>query len=202
MVPTLAVLKTPEELTSYEFPVRCCAKGTAASGQWKIITDGKVNKAELREWFNTTHYDKTREANYRFLQPKIIVEPLVFDGNKFEDIRLFVYKGRVGMIMCDFDTTGDGTSRRIFDRDWKDLQCTTQLFPMSQKSPAKPKNLTEMVLAAESLGSYFDFFRVDLFVRGNEFLVGEITHCHGSADAVFVPQGAEEIVSRILFQSA
>ncbi len=197
VVPTIAVLRTGAEIDGFSFPERCFIKGTAASGE-AIRVDGSFSDRErIKAWLGHRYYRNKRERNYRTLTPKVIVEPFVFDNPDAVDIKFFVYEGKARIIECDFDRYTRHT-RRLHDRNWTDLACSVGK-PLSEKTLEKPPCLEEMIEAAERIGAYFSFVRVDMFTDGKDFLVGEITHCHGCADQPFLPPEAERRVSGILF---
>jgi hypothetical protein len=199
-VPTLAVLDSPAAVDAFTFPPRCAIKPTHASGQIIIRTDGEqISNKEIKRWFEIDYYKSSREANYKFLTPRVIVEPLIFESSNIEDVKFFCVNGTVRLIQTDFDRRSRHT-RRLYDRDWNDLDCSLG-YPLSPKTRPRPANLDELIDAAERLAALFDFVRVDMYTDDETFFVGEITHCHGNAEEVFFPPEAEVAVSRLLFQT-
>ena len=90
-VPTISIIRNIKEIDSYEFPKNCCIKPTHASG--RVIfkkNNSKIYKVEIKKWFSLNYYDLGREANYKFLKPKIIVEPLIFKKTNISDYKFFV----------------------------------------------------------------------------------------------------------------
>lgn len=197
LVPTLAVLRSDEEIDAYSFPQACFVKGTAHSGAVLCTEDGQIDRKRLKRWLRSTHHKVTRERNYLGLTPKIIVEPFVFGSRFADDVKFYVYKGRVGVVHVDFDRHRQHT-RRVYSRQWQELKISFGKPEATGPYP-RPACLDEMVAAAEKLGAHFDFVRVDMYVSGNEFRIGELTHCPGSADRIFYPEGAEEMVSELVF---
>lgn len=76
-VPTIAVLRTEKAIDAFRFADDCYVKGTASSGDCILVKDGKIGTTTLKTWRKRTHYHSTREANYKPLTQKIIVEPNV-----------------------------------------------------------------------------------------------------------------------------
>ena len=197
-VPTLAVLHSAAEVHAYDFPSSCCIKSTHASGHVIIRRNGEpIDRTQILSWFTMNFYRKKREANYKFLRPKIIVEPLIFDGNPI-DFKFFCVHGEPRMVQIDTDRHTDHR-RLLLDLDW-----TPQPYGLRiQKRPSapvpRPENLSEMIELARALSKPFSFVRIDLYSNGNKVIVGEITHCHGGANEKFIPPSAEWIASEMLF---
>ena len=136
--------------------------------------------------------------NYRFLTPKVIVEPLLFGDSDIRDYRFFCYKGKVKLIMVDREPKH---SLQIKQRTFFDLKWNEQTFKLAYKAETvpKPSNLEQMISIAEKLSSDFDFIRIDIFTNGTKCFVGEITNIHANASQKFIPTSDEKIVSKIIF---
>ncbi|HTM96435.1 MAG TPA: ATP-grasp fold amidoligase family protein, partial [Croceibacterium sp.] len=131
------------------------------------------------------------------LTPKVIVEPLLFQGGDVLDYRFFCVNGTAKLIVVDVDWTGD-KRRLIFDSEWA-AQPYTISHPPSTATLPKPSNFDEMRRIAEALASRFNFIRIDLYSDGKTCQVGEITNCHGGVTATFIPPEAEREASKLLF---
>ena len=46
----------------------------------------------IKRWFSSNYYNRSREANYKLLKPKIIVEELLFNDENIKDYKFFVTK--------------------------------------------------------------------------------------------------------------
>jgi hypothetical protein len=197
-VPTIAVLHSPEEVTQFDFPTECCIKPTHASGMTIIRHRGEpVDREQIKSWFRLDYYARTREANYRRLAPKVIVEPLIFDSSNLTDYKLFCVNGAVKTIQVDLDRHTNHT-RLLLDGNWN-AQPYGLLYPLADHVPKRPTNLGAMIEVAEKLAKPFSFVRVDLYSDGSACFVGEITNCPESAGGRFIPPSAEREASRHLF---
>ena len=197
-VPTIKVLHTIDEVKDYQFPSDCCIKPTHLSGT--VILRRQNNPVDyevIHRWFNSSHYHVNREANYKNLRPKVIVEPLIFDSDNLSDYKVFCYKGKPRLIQVDVDRYIEHT-RKFYDPDWNEMPFSL-LYPLSDRHLEKPKNFDKMLAAASTLSSHFNFVRVDLYSNGEECLVGEITNCHGNAWESFIPKSGELIASNVIF---
>lgn len=200
-VPTLAVLHSPAEVLAYDFPPDCCIKSTHASGHVIMRRNGEpVDTNTVLSWFKMNYYRKKREANYKQLRPKIIVEPLIFDGSPI-DYKFFCVRGEPRMVQIDTDRHTDHR-RMLLDLDWTTQPYGLRIAKRPSAPVPRPENLAEMIELAGALSKPFSFVRVDLYSNGKKVIVGEITHCHGGANEKFIPPAAEWIASEIMFGEA
>jgi hypothetical protein len=198
-VPTLAVLRSPGEVDRYDFPPDCCIKPTQASGRVILRRNNEpVDRDCIKGWFALNYYRLHREANYKTLQPKVIVEPLLFNDTNLMDYKFFCYRGRPRMIQVDVDRYIDHR-RRYFDSAWNELDFSI-IYPRADKKVEKPANLERMLEVASKLSEAFSFVRVDIYSDGQSCLVGEITHCAEGAGGRFIPLESEQRISKLVFQ--
>ena len=198
-VPTIAVLRTEAAIDAFDFREDWYVKGTASSGDCILVTQEGIDKTVLRSWLKRTRYHVTRERNYKNLTQKIIVEPNVrfSDQGIFYDIRFFAYRGHVKAVMLGFYSEGV-PCRKFFDRDWNEIEIE---LGRKRYEPAvgRPKNLTVMIEAAEKLAAYFELVRIDMYTNEDQYLIGELTHCHANARQRFGSKSDEERFSRLIF---
>lgn len=197
-VPTIAVLRTPDEVDSFDFPDTCCIKPTHASGFVILRKDGEeIDKQEIKQWFSINYYKTTREANYKTLRPKVIIEPLIFDNENTNDYKFFCLDGKIKLIQIDIDRRKNH-QRKMFNENWEPQDFSIE-FPMTTQTISKPTNFEQMIWVVESLAKNFGFIRIDLYNDTNKILVGEITNCHGNAGESFIPKTGEKKASEIIF---
>lgn len=197
-VPTIAVFSKYDDLKEFNFPENCCIKPTQASQAVILRKNNEpINIQETKYWFNLNYYKKTRESNYKYLVPKVIVEPLIFNTTDLMDYRFYCYKGKVKLICIDVGKF-TGYQRVFYTRDWEKQDFSLK-YPLYDGQIDKPENLSEMILVAEKLSEDLSFVRVDLYSNGVECLVGELTNCHAAASQKFVPISAEKKASQIIF---
>lgn len=197
-VPTLAVLHSPAEVDAYDFPADCCIKPTQASGQVILRRDGApIDRELIKRWFGINYYYAGREWNYQSLEPKVIVEPLIFGATNVEDFKIFCFNGDPRLVQVDIDRYTDHT-RKFFDVNWNE-QDFSILYPRATGDFARPASLDKMLDVARQLATPFSFVRIDLYSDGDQVLVGEITNCSENAGGVFVPRSAERRASELMF---
>jgi hypothetical protein len=197
-VATYTILRSKESVRLYDFPDQCVIKPTHSSGKLIIRLDGSsFNLNEIENWFDHNYYQHSREANYKSLQPKVIIEPLVFEQVNNDTYNLFCVNGAVRVIQVNKNPLTNRES--IFlDAEWNDLGFTMMAKKL-ETLPQIPDNISVMTQLAEKLASPFSFIRVDLYSNGKECFVGELTNCDGGANATFKPAWGEERISRVLF---
>jgi len=200
-VPTLAVIRSIAELEKYTFPPDCCIKPTHSSGRLKFRRSGSdVDIDELKGWWDHSYYRQTREVHYRRLAPKIIVEPIIFEGEPLTEYRIFCYQAVPKLILVIKDLLGQ-PARKIFDSSWNEQSfCINS--PRSSEEFKRPINLSEMLKLASKLTepfSPFSLVRIDMYSDGIRILVGEITSCSWGACPLFFPTHSEPELSNLIF---
>lgn len=197
-VPTIAIFDNYEDLMNFDFPENCCIKPTHAS-QAVILrkNNEQIDLTQTKKWFDLNYYEISRERNYKYLKPRVIVEPLIFNSKDLMDYRIFCYEGKVRLICIDIGKYSS-YQRVFYDSDWIKQDFSLH-YPLYKGDLEKPKNLNEMLTIAEKLSVDFDFIRVDLYSDGINCLVGEITNCHAAASQRFVPPSSEKKASKIIF---
>ena len=196
-VPTLGLIRNRADIQSYEYPPVCCIKPTHLSGHYIIRQQGEpIDRSRIDRWCDESHYIYLREANYKTLRPKVIVEELL-DAQSFIEYYCFCYMGIPKLFFVSVDHA-IGKKRILFDAQWNELSYSLG-FPRSPQKLQKPGNFEEMLRVAHKLSSPFSFVRIDFYSDGCKCYVGEITNCHASAMQAFVPAGAEQEASALVF---
>lgn len=197
-VPTLAVLRTVDEIMAFDFPDVCVAKATHSSGKFYIRHQGDpIEKELIASWLDDNFYMRSREAQYRPLERKIIVEPLAFGKQDPEDYRFFCYKGELRAIL--HEPLRSEPLGMFYTPDWEPLHCSVGVETLNTPCP-RPDCLDEMRRDVEILAKAFDFVRIDAFCDGKNYMFGELTHVHGNAAEHFSPPEAELSMSRRMFE--
>ncbi len=198
LVPTITIIKSYEKALQYKYPPRCCIKPTHLSGRYILRDDNElIDFNLLKKWFETNYYNIGRERNYRYLEPKIIIEPLIFDSKNNEDFKFFCFKGKVSFIQVDLDRQINHT-RLYYDTSWKKLDFSI-LKPKSNLDFKKPKNLQQLINLAEKIGEDFEFIRVDLYTNEKQIFIGEITNWPENGKGYFIPKDSENLASKMIF---
>jgi hypothetical protein len=194
---TFAVLTTKEEVYNYVFPKECVVKPCHTCGNILFVTDGVVDKELVASWLRLNYYRRSREQNYAFVKPKVIVEQFAFGPETIpNDYKVFCVDG-VPKAVLVFLGRFTGMTRVFYDLQWNPQPFGLQ-YPVGN-TESRPANLDQMLAAAAKLSKGLSFVRVDLYTNGESFKVGEITNCHGSANEKFSTVDGERRLSTILF---
>ena len=190
---TYRVLRSADEIRAF-IPDRtpCVLKPTHLSGPVLFHTDPDkdIDRDLLCEWLKKERYSSTREANYRYLRPKVIVEEFLSEDGLTapKDYKLFCFHGVPKMIQVDSDRFGEHT-RNFYDIGWRRLPMTFR-YP-DGVDDEEPVQLQEMLHVAAQLSSQFSFVRVDLYASRTRVCVGELTFCPEGANAPVLPEAAD-----------
>ena len=199
-IDTYNIIHTTEEVDSLNlerFP--CVLKPTHLSGSAliQITHTDPPDRKLLKKWLNTDYYKLSREQNYRYLRPKIIVEEF-FPENGLtppKDYKFYCFYGVPKFIHVDSDRHIHQT-RNFYDPLWNRLYFTLK-YPASPFDTSKPQQLEEMLDVAANLSRPFSFIRVDMYTNGVQVKVGELTNCPGSAGVKLLPPEAEFTLGRL-----
>jgi hypothetical protein len=194
VVKTYAILKSFEEVENFrwrDFP--CVVKPTHMSGEVRICVNKRqaVERQILRKWLSINYYKISREANYRYLQPKIIVEEFCSVNGRTPpaDYKIFCFNGTPLIIQVDRGRFQTHT-RNFYDTSWRRLHIAVK-YPNRPEDDTQPVTLGMMLDVASRLSRRFDAIRVDMYAVSDQVKVGELTSCHGSAGERVQPANAE-----------
>jgi len=208
-VSTIDIIRSVDQLNTYVFPANCCIKSTHGCGNITYrINNDKVDINLIKNWFKFNCYKMDREANYKTLIPKVIIEPIIMQPDYINDYnsiaitnyKIFCYHGVPKLIQVDVYHSKCHQQRKFFDCNWRELNFSIKV-PKSNEEIQKPSKLSEMLMVSSKLSAAFSFVRIDLYTDKNQVLVGEITHCAGNAGGIFIPRIAEYDVSKLIFNN-
>jgi hypothetical protein len=170
----------------------------AAHGNHKVIVcrDGSVDRAELISWLRSDHYRVTREQNYAFLRPRVVVEEFALGGDTVpEDYKIYCVDG---VPKCVFMVHGRFVKTAIacYDLDWNPQPIWEPHRPADPVP--RPANLERILAVAAALAQGFSQVRVDLYSDGTTVKVGELTNLQASGKDRIRPREIERAFSRLL----
>lgn len=177
------------ELVGFDFPERWILKANHRS-QCVYPGEGNPSLAALQDatsgWLDDWQASQLGEWAYGFANRTILLEEWIGDGPAVpDDYKFFVFHGRVEMIQLDQDRFV-GHKLSLYDREWNPVAASKSLWESAEHAPM-PANLPEMIKIAETLGSHFDFMRIDLFATKNGIYFGETTPYPGGGLSRFKP---------------
>ena len=190
---TYEILRNAKDIAAFvPAHVPCVVKPTHLSGRVMFHTDPNetIDPDLLVTWLNTEWYKGTREANYRYLRPKIIVEEFFSQNDRSvpKDYKLFCFHGVPKLIQVD-DGRFCHHTRNFYDMCWNRLPMTYSY--QAGPDDEKPPRLQEMSEIASMLAAQFSFVRVDLYANQTQVCVGELTLCPQGANEPIFPAAAD-----------
>ncbi len=184
------VLAPGDRVDLASWPPTAVMKASHASNWIRFVERDAADAAELdalaATWLGRSYARFRGERHYAAMVPRVVVEEdLRRAGRTPDDVKLFVFEGRVRMVVVDGDRFGAHT-RLVADAAWHPLDVIYN-YPFPDPVPPAPARWTEMVDLAERLAEGFPFVRVDLYVVDGRVLVGEMTHFPDGGVSRFVP---------------
>jgi hypothetical protein len=170
-------------------------KSSHASGQVIMVpetpADRDAIRAQAASWLADDYGARQFEPGYSPVPRRLLAEAMLTlpDGAPPEEIRLFVFGGKVDVINTVFVEAGVVRNGAFHLPDWTrlDWHFTRKLdrdFP-------PPARLADMIAIAEKLGAGTDHVRVDIYDCGRQIHVGEITLYSWSGLAPFHSDSAD-----------
>lgn len=199
VVPTLAVLRSADEVDAYEFPAPCVVKPTHSSQEVLCMRTSRPTTRQRRKmkyWLWKNYFAASREPNYKNLEHKLIVEPVIGgDFGTLEDIKVWCFYGRPKLIQVDYDRHTQHR-RDLFSIDG-DLLPVERLAPQAGKPFAYAANLPELMRLSRALSAGFSFVRIDFYVVDNLLLVGEMSSFADGCVSPFKPASADLVLGKL-----
>ncbi|WP_456267965.1 hypothetical protein M1D97_12030 [Kushneria sp. AK178] len=205
LVPFIGVYDTITERELSRIKEPFVIKANHSAGQVHVVkkpwhTDMFQLACEANQWLNYDYAGLHREKHYRDIKPQLVIEKaLLVDGEVPADYKVLVLNngdeqevyiqliaGRFTDIRCQF-----------FTEDWEIAPFNRRGFKPLQGDDLKaPACLDEMVRVAKALAEPFSFCRVDFFVVGEHFYVGELTFTPVAGEFVLDPVSADVELGR------
>jgi hypothetical protein len=201
LVPLLGVYNSVDEIDfnilPNQFVLKCthdCASVIICKDKQNF--DFKQAKSKLSKCLKKNFYWRTREWQYKDIEPKIIAEQYLVDESKIElkDYKIYCFRDKIACIEVMFNRFSSvGLKINIYDTDWN-------LLPLQIKCPndpnvkiEKPEELEKMLFIAKILANDFSFVRVDFYVANNKIYFGEMTFTPGGTFNKFTPSKYDRI---------
>lgn len=200
-VPTLAILRTARDIDQFDFPLPCVVKPTHSSQEVMAFETRQPDPSERRKlkyWLQKSYFPANREPNYKGLDHKLIVEPIV--GGSFgalDDIKVFCFFGEPRLIQVDRGRFLGRHSRDFYDVRGQFLPIAIK-YPSAGQPFAYARELDEVLRFARALSRGFTFLRVDFYVDHGNVLVGELTSFPSNCVQSIKPAEADAIVAKAL----
>ena len=203
LVPLYFVTKRPEDITPEKISeVPCIIKANHDSSGGIFVYDKSALdwtqiRKQLKKRLRKSYYRKSREWQYKNIEPCIIVEKLLQDqdGNIPNDYKLHCFNGKVRMISVDLDRGTNTHNRNWYNKDWErepykwsSKKESGQFTDPRKEEVARPINLEKMIALSEKLADSFDYVRVDWYDVDNRLYFGELTFHHDGGYRPILPE--------------
>ena len=184
----------PEDIPFESLPESFVIKSTSGSGNNIIVKDkSQLNinqvKKQIKKWLREKYLLAYGEWHYEQIKPSIIIEEFLSDGVHMvpEDYKLFCFNNfmggtanRVGCVAVDIGRLVEH-KRNIYDANFALMQEVSFGFDRDfEQTVNKPCCFNEMCAVASRLSRPFPHSRIDFFVIGERFYIGEITFFNGA----------------------
>lgn len=187
----------PEQIPFDELPDAFVIKSTTGSGNNIICTDKsdldrKKTVKQLKKWLKEKYLPCYGEWHYEHIVPRIVIEEYICDGEHFVpiDYKMFCFNGlpdKVGCVAVDMGRYVDHR-RNIYDADFQFLPDVSFDFERDYTANIqRPLMYEKMREIARDLAEPFPHLRVDFFVIGERFYIGELTFFNGAGFDMIAP---------------
>ena len=174
------IYNNADEIDLEKLPNKFVLKPNNGCGKVFVCKDKEkfdINNAKLvlNKGLNENFSLNNLEYQYSYIEPKIICEELLEDGNLELplDYKFYCYKGKVECILL-CSNREKSLKLDYYDTDWNYLNYAKKEF-RSNEEHKKPKNLKQMIEIASKLSEEFEFVRVDLYNIDGKIYFGELT---------------------------
>ncbi len=200
IVPTIKILNNINEVKNYEIKNKIICKPSHYGGGKKLFKYGdninpvKFNNEEIetiKDWLRWDYYKISREKNYKNIQKKIILEPILFNNNQITDFKIWTFNHKVKMFQIVF-WEKNKRERCFYNLNWEKMPFSIYDKPCENTFP-KPKLFDEMIKLSEKISKNFKFLRVDLYTNDEEIFVGELTNHPGNHGDIFLDKNGNYV---------
>jgi teichuronopeptide biosynthesis TupA-like protein len=171
-------------------------KSTHASGQVIMVgrdadPDIAAIRAQAEAWLALNYGADRDQPGYGPVPARLMIEETIAtdEGARPNEIRLFVFNGKVAVINTVFVEDGQIRSGAFHTPDWTRLNW--HFTRRVEQSFPRPIRLRDMIALAERVGEGFDHLRVDFYDCGERIWIGELTVYSWSGYSRFNPDEAD-----------
>lgn len=193
------------EIPFSKLPNEFVIKSTTGSGNNIIVKkkqdlDFNVLTETLKKWLKEDYLPAYGEWHYAKIKPSIIIEELLNDNKHFVplDFKFMCFNNynsggvNVGCVCVDIGRFEEH-KRLIFDSDWNFIPNIKFCFDnKTDEIISRPKRFDEMCKVAKRLADPFPHSRIDFYVIGDSFYIGEITFFNGAGFDLVTPYEMNE----------
>lgn len=196
----LHVTHDPATIPWDELTGPCAIKATHGCGWNLFVRNGSALRAEerraviatCRKWLRKTYGRGTFEWAYSQIEPRIIVEEFLDDGQHPYplDYKFMMFGSVIGQMEVH---SGRHVQHQItyYDRSFRKIGARDADIPESPPVN-RPASFESMVELTKTLGREFDHVRIDLFDIRGRVMFGEFTVYPGAGRVHFLPRSYDK----------
>lgn len=183
LVENYGVWESVDKMDTDSLPDQFILKATHGSG-WNVLVKNKNQvdwekvKNKLSAALKSNYYYKSRERNYKDIQPRIVCEKLLTpaDARGVVDFKVFCFHGTGHFFYLAYEQDGRQYYNFYLINGQK-LQLKSRYAPITDKN--LPGRIDEILPLAEKLAAPFEFVRVDFYLCDREIKFSELTFHSG-----------------------
>lgn len=183
LVPVLGIWEKARTIDFDSLPSQYILKTNHGSGWNYIVHDSnQVRKNEVISYFSkaikSNYYYKSREKNYKYINPKIICEKLLVPQNEngLIDVKFFCFIGRAEFYAISYENS-EGRHYGLLEINGEEIPIESHYLKISQIVPAYI--IKKMISLSEKLAAPFKFVRVDFYLSDDDVYFSELTFHSG-----------------------
>ena len=200
LVKNLGVWESAEAIEPERLPKRFILKGTHGSG-WNVIVrdrdsaDWTAIREKLASFLRQNYYFKSRERNYRDIQPRIVCEELLTPESEkgLVDFKVFCFRGSAKFFSIAYQTGGQ-PFYGLYLKDGSRIPIKSRYRGVDEAEilPQREKLLS----LAERLAKPFEFVRVDFYLCDSNVYFSELTFHSGGGIRPIEPAEIDRMLGK------
>lgn len=193
LVPTLGIWSSVDEIDFSALPQSFVLKATHGSG-WNLVVkdksclDIKKDCKKIQKSLSYNYYHKSREKNYRDIQPRILCEKYV--GTKTQkglvDFKSYCFYGKVEFFEVTY-TENNKLHQTLFYPDFSYVGMVNGREEAEIDSSIRAFK-DKIISLAEILSEEFEFVRVDFYIADESIFFSELTFHSGGGVRPIKPE--------------
>lgn len=193
LVPTLGIWSSVDEIDFSALPQSFVLKATHGSG-WNLVVkdksclDIKKDCKKIQKSLSYNYYHKSREKNYRDIQPRILCEKYV--GTKTQkglvDFKSYCFYGKVEFFEVTY-TENNKLHQTLFYPDFSYVGMVNGREEAEIDSSIRAFK-DKIISLAEILSAEFEFVRVDFYIADDSIFFSELTFHSGGGVRPIKPE--------------
>jgi hypothetical protein len=191
VIPTLLVTDNPKALLAQQFEQACCIKPTHSFGLIDFIPANTPISPQAvgryAKWLGPGVYAKTREYQYRFLKPKLLVEPtMTYQGGEPWEFKVYLAAEKIVFVKLIVERYRQGIVQMVSE-DWTLLEGVSDGAAPSVFTAPVPACWPQVLTISRQVGKLFPFVRVDFMLTDEGLKLGELTFSPNNAYKAYTP---------------